>query len=44
MGNDGVSTVISLRLEGDTIVQRGNGATNANGLVQHKESEEIIQL
>ncbi|MEZ4868430.1 MAG: chromosome segregation protein SMC [Caldilineaceae bacterium] len=38
MGNDGISRVISLRLDGDKIVHRDNGA-NANGSAEHSRPE-----
>jgi chromosome segregation protein len=43
MGNDGVSTVISLRLEGDKIVQASNGASGAER-AQLSVIEEVVQL
>jgi chromosome segregation protein len=43
MGNDGVSTVISLRLEGDKIVQASNGVSKAES-AQLQAIEELVQL
>jgi chromosome segregation protein len=44
MANDGVSTVISLRLESENIVPGENGTENASGVIQHTESEEGMPL
>jgi chromosome segregation protein len=41
MGNEGVSTVISLRLEGDRIVQSGNGTS---GSVSLEIIEEVVKM
>jgi chromosome segregation protein len=44
MGNDAVSTVISLRLEGDNIVQGENVTSSTNGSSQQMEIEEVVRL
>lgn len=43
MGNDGISRVISLRLEGDHMVQQTNGAQNEGGADLQK-IEEFVKL
>jgi chromosome segregation protein len=44
MGNDGVSTVISLRLEGDKMIRKENGTTNQQERVQIEALEELVKL
>lgn len=44
MGNDGVSKTISLRLDGDRIVQHTNGAAPGQEESQLKAIEEVVQL
>ncbi|RIK37750.1 MAG: chromosome segregation protein SMC [Chloroflexi bacterium] len=44
MGNDGVSKVISLRLDGDRIVQHTNGSSPGQEESQLKAIEEIVQM
>jgi chromosome segregation protein len=44
MSNDGVSTVISLRVEDEHIVQVGYGTANPNGSTQYEGIEEAISL
>ncbi|MFN3983532.1 MAG: hypothetical protein ACK4SA_24435, partial [Caldilinea sp.] len=41
MGNDGVSRVISLRLEGDRIVKQGDGAETGDGADLQAIQEEV---
>ena len=43
MGNDGISRVISLRMDGDRMVLRENGATH-EGVADLKEIEEFVKL
>jgi chromosome segregation protein len=44
MGNDGVSKMISLRLEGDRMVHHNNGDAPPGEEMQIEVSEEIVQL
>jgi chromosome segregation protein len=44
MGNDGVSAVISLRLEGERMVQRSNGANGEAACAALSAIEEVVQL
>jgi len=43
MGNDGISRVISLKLEGDHMVQHGNGA-DGDGVADLQKIEELVKL
>ncbi|MEZ4734520.1 MAG: chromosome segregation protein SMC [Caldilineaceae bacterium] len=43
MGNDGISRVISLKLEGDRMVQHGNGV-NGDGVADLQKIEEFVKL
>jgi len=44
MGNDGISRVISLRLDGDQILQNGNGTTDTQNSSDLKQIEELVSM
>ncbi len=44
MGNDGISRVISLRMEGDRMVQQENGAGSSDGVADLQKIEEFVKL
>lgn len=44
MGNDGISRVISLRLDGDQILQNENGTTDAQSSSDLKQIEELVSM
>ncbi|MCB0127495.1 MAG: hypothetical protein KDE31_19460, partial [Caldilineaceae bacterium] len=44
MGNDGISRVISLRLEGDKIIQKDGQAPDAQSASDLKKIEELVAM